>query len=49
MATAASRFWKGDSDSASESGDDSESEDDVQLQRQVGKRFEGAFESDSGK
>ena len=44
----ASRFWAGDSDSGSESGGGSDFEDDGQLQRQVGKRFEGAYESDSG-
>ena len=44
-----SRFWgRGDSSSESESEQDSDSLEEVQNQRTVGSKFQGAFESDSG-
>jgi hypothetical protein len=43
-----SRFWAGGSDSDSDEASDNFSEDDNQNIK-TGKRFEAAFDSDSGK
>lgn len=44
-----SRFWgKADSSSESDGSDDSDSLEEVQNQRTVGSKFQGAFESESG-